>query len=272
MLFIKQSIFAVLLHLFLFSNLHADILFYYSAAILPAILSTKVSKIHINQNAFNKFDDSTFAASTCVPLPIEIPMGIFASPDGTPQGAGTETDPLDLATAANNNKVQDGDTLWLMEGVYKGTFTSELRGSEDNPISVKPYPGKYVAIDTTYATSGSGLLINGTWTNYYGIEVTSYNGNRVSTIDNSSNPSDITLRAGVNIIGSTNKVINFVSHDNVSGIDAWSKRKDGFTGIDTETMEVLFITMVGVHNLLMVLMVVGMDMLFTHKILMVLKK
>ena len=236
MLFIKQSIFAVLLHLFLFSNLHADILFYYSAAILPAILSTKVSKIHINQNAFNKFDDSTFSASTCVPLPIEIPMGIFASPDGTPQGAGTETDPLDLATAlANNNKVQDGDTLWLMEGVYKGTFTSELRGSEDNPISVKPYPGKYVAIDTTYATSGSGLLINGTWTNYYGIEVTSYNGNRVSTIDNSSNPSDITLRAGVNIIGSTNKVINFVSHDNVSGIDAWSKRKDGFTGIDTET-------------------------------------
>ena len=187
-------------------------------------------------NAFNVYDNITFSDSTCTPLSLEIPVGIFASPKGTPQGNGTEADPLDLATAlTNNNKVKDGDTLWLMEGVYEGTFTSELRGSENNPINVKPYPGKYVAIDTTHAESGSGLLINGTWTNYYGIEVTSYDGNRVSTIDNSSNPADITLNAGVNIIGSTNKVINFVSHDNVSGIDAWSKRTDGFTGIDTET-------------------------------------
>jgi hypothetical protein len=187
-------------------------------------------------NAFNVYDNITFSDSTCTPLSLETPVGIFASPTGTPQAAGTEADPLDLSTAlANNNTVKDGDTLWLMEGVYEGTFTSELRGSESKPIKVKPYPGKYVAIDTTHADSGSGLLINGTWTHYYGIEVTSYDGGRVSTIDNSSNPSDITLNAGVNIIGSTNKVINFVSHDNVSGIDAWSKRKDGFTGIDTET-------------------------------------
>jgi len=187
-------------------------------------------------NAFNIYDDQTFSASTCTPLAIEQPLGIFASPNGNPNALGTEDDPLDLATAlSNNDKVQDGDILWLMEGVYKGTFTSELRGSENNPITVKPYPGKYVAIDTTHAPSGAGLLINGNWTNYYGIEVTSYDGKRVSTVDNSSNPSDITLNGGVSIIGSTNKVINFVSHDNVSGIDAWSKRQDGFSGIDTET-------------------------------------
>ena len=187
-------------------------------------------------SAFNIYDDQTFSTSTCTPLAIEQPFGIFASPNGNADATGTETDPLDLATAlANNDKVQDGDTLWLMEGVYKGTFTSELRGSEGNPITVKPYPGKYVAIDTTNAPSGAGLLINGTWTNYYGIEVTSYDLNRVSKVDNSSNPSDITLNGGVSIIGSTNKVINFVSHDNVSGIDAWSKRHDGFSGLDTET-------------------------------------
>jgi len=189
-----------------------------------------------SKDAFNRYDADTFSNSTCTPLSIETPVGIFASPTGNANAAGTETDPLDLQTALeNNDRVKDGDTLWLMEGVYRGTFTSELRGSESNPITVKPYPGKYVMIDTTKAESGSGLLINGTWTNYYGIEVTSYDGNRVSTVDNSSNPSDITLKAGVNIIGSTNKVINFVSHDNVSGIDAWSKRTDGFTGIDTET-------------------------------------
>jgi len=188
-----------------------------------------------SENAFNIYDEDTFSNSTCVPLAVEVPLGVFASPTGNANAAGTKEDPLDLATALlNNNKVKDGDTLWLMEGIYKGTFTSELRGSENNPIMVKPFPGKYVAIDTTNAPSGAGLLINGAWTHYYGIEVTSYDGNRVSTIDNSSNPSDITLNAGVSIIGSTNKVINFVSHDNVSGIDAWSKRLDGFVGIDTE--------------------------------------
>ena len=189
-----------------------------------------------HNNAFNVFTKKTFEASTCTPLPIEVPQGIFASPTGKPTAKGTQNDPLDLETALlNNDKVKNGDTLWLMEGTYKGAFTSELRGSESSPIKVKPYPGKYVRIDTTNAPSGAGLLINGTWTHYYGIEVTSYDGGRVSTVDNSSNPSDITLNAGVSVIGSTNKVINFVSHDNVSGIDAWSKRKDGFTGIDTET-------------------------------------
>ncbi len=189
-----------------------------------------------DKNAFNRYDTDTFATSTCTPLAMEIPVGVFASPDGDANAMGTQSDPLDLQTALENNaKVAEGETLWLMEGVYEGTFTSELRGSEARPIKVKPYPGKYVMIDTTNAIEGSGLRINGTWTEYYSIEVTSYDGNRISTVDNSSNPSDLTLNGGVSIIGSTNKVINFVSHDNASGIDAWSKRKDGFTGIDTET-------------------------------------
>jgi len=189
-----------------------------------------------NTNAFNVYTADTFADSVCAEKAVETPIGIFASPTGKTNAAGTENDPLDLQTALeNNNKVQAGDTLWLMEGIYKGTFTSELRGTEANPINVKPYPGKYVAIDTTNAPSGLGISVNGTWTNYYGIEVTSYDGGRVSTVDNSSNPSDITLNGGVGVYGSTNKIINFVSHDNSSGIDAWSKRLDGFSGIDTET-------------------------------------
>jgi hypothetical protein len=187
-------------------------------------------------DAFNAYNEATFYKSSCNALAIAKPIGIFASPMGSSNAAGTEKDPLDLATAlANNDIVNDGNTLWLMEGTYKGTFTSELRGSENAPIQVKPYPGKRVVIDTTNAPSGSGLTINGTWTHYYGIEVTSFDNKRVSTVDNSSNPADITLNGGVNIIGSTNRVINFISHDNTGGINAWSKRQDGFTGIDTET-------------------------------------
>lgn len=198
---------------------------------------TTIVKTIYNTNAFNRYDEDTFADSTCTPLPIEIPVGIFASPTGTSSAAGTEADPLDLQTALDNNgKVKSGDTLWLMQGRYEGSFTSELRGSsDDNNITVKPYPGKYVVIDTTDSAKGPGLLINGKWTHYYGIEVTSYDGGRIAKVDNSSNPSDITLKGGVDVIGSTNKVINFVSHDNTSGINAWSKRKDGFNGIDTET-------------------------------------
>ncbi|MCW8930747.1 MAG: hypothetical protein OQL19_10960 [Gammaproteobacteria bacterium] len=186
-------------------------------------------------DAFNVYNEVTFSGSYCNSLPIVNPVGIFASPTGKPNAAGTKEEPLDLATALkNNNIVQDGDTLWLMAGIYKGTFVSELRGSESSPIIVKPYPGSRVMIDTTNADSGAGLQINGMWTHYYGIEVTSYDNKRVSTVDNSSNPSDITLNGGVDVIGSTNRIINFISHDNMGGINAWSKRQDGFAGVDTE--------------------------------------
>ncbi|WP_198264821.1 hypothetical protein [sulfur-oxidizing endosymbiont of Gigantopelta aegis] len=206
-----------------------------SSSLKLSILTKPVSSIP-SPDAFNAYNEATFYKSSCNALPIVKPQGIFASPTGYANATGTEKDPLDLATAlANNDIVKDGDTLWLMEGTYKGTFTSELRGSANAPISVKPYPGKRVVIDTTNAPSGSGLTINGAWTHYYGIEVTSFDNNRVSRVDNSSNPSDITLNGGVNIIGSTNRVINFISHDNTGGINAWSKRQDGFTGIDTET-------------------------------------
>lgn len=184
---------------------------------------------------FNSYDDSTFSNSTCKALAIEKPQGIFVSPRGKATGDGTQKNPFDLATALeNNNLVNDGDTLWLMEGTYRGSFVSELRGSEQSPINVKVYPGKRAIIDTTTSSKGSGLTVNGTWTNYYGIEVTSQDKNRVAKVDNSSNPSDITLHSGVDVIGSTNKIINFISHDNSGGINAWSKRQDGFTGLDTE--------------------------------------
>jgi len=213
-----------------------DILF------IPAILAALANPHTIDtshtpdtSNAFNIYNAGTFANSTCQARPLEQPVGVFASPAGKASAAGTEKSPLDLATAlANNGRVPPGSTLWLMQGTYRGTYRSELRGTENAPISVRPYPGKRVIIDTTSASSGSGLAIYGGWTNYYGLEVTSRINNRVSRVDNSSNPSDITLNGGVNIISSTNRVINFISHDNVSGIDAWSKRHDGFTGVDTE--------------------------------------
>ena len=73
--------------------------------------------------AFNTFDSSTFADSTCTVLPVESPRGFFASPSGNPLAAGTEDDPLDLQSALSaGSPVGPGGVLWLMEGTYKGTF------------------------------------------------------------------------------------------------------------------------------------------------------
>ncbi|WP_419622929.1 hypothetical protein, partial [Thiolapillus sp.] len=102
---------------------------------------------------------------------------------------------------------------------------SDLSGTESEPIRVLPVPGKPVIIDTTGAASGSGLRINGSWVQYFGLEVRSRDVKRETQEDGSS-PADITLRGGVDIYGKNNKVINFIAHDNAGGINAWYKGGD----------------------------------------------
>jgi len=178
------------------------------------------------KTAFNVYDESTYSSSTCQQISVEVPGGIFAAPNGKASASGTKNDPLDLATALlNNDKVSDGQTLWLLEGTYEGTFVSELRGSENYPIEVKAYPGKKVIIDSTDGDSFTGLRINGYWTNFYGIEVLSTDSNREGTT-NQYSTNGITLKGGVDVYGTKIKVINFISHDNSSGINAWFKGDD----------------------------------------------
>ena len=68
--------------------------------------------IHISQKAFNKFDATTFEASTCTNLPLTSPTGIFVSTQGSSSASGTQEDPLDLATALSSaSPAQPGDTI-----------------------------------------------------------------------------------------------------------------------------------------------------------------
>ena len=46
--------------------------------------------INIELKAFNQFDASTFSASTCTNLPIEIASGIFVSVNGSSTATGTK--------------------------------------------------------------------------------------------------------------------------------------------------------------------------------------
>jgi hypothetical protein len=53
----------------------------------------------------------------------------FVSPDGNSESDGSKEKPLDLKTAlSEKSPAQPGDTIWLLGGVYKGGFTSALKG------------------------------------------------------------------------------------------------------------------------------------------------
>ncbi len=199
---------------------------------LPALIFLLLTSSH--PTAFNTYDTSTFADSTCTPLSIEIPVGIFAAPQGTPDAAGTEEDPLDLTTALQGNPlIQAGDTLWLMEGTYVGNFVSTLQGEENNPIIVKPYPGKRVILESPPLIPGensqSTLFIDSAWTNYNGLEVMSNVSNRTSE-QTGSNPTDITIQGGVTVgthhNSSNTQIINFIVHDTQGGLSSFSASTD----------------------------------------------
>lgn len=174
-------------------------------------------------DAFNTYSAQTFSSSTCTPLAIEVPSGIFVSTQGKPTATGTQNDPLDLATALSaNSPAQAGDTIWIDEGVYKGSFVSTLSGNSAHPISVKPLPGKRVVLDGRTG-EGDVLRIDGQWSNYYGLEITS-SATEHTSAQRGSSPTDLKAMSGVTVLnGNDTKVIDFIVHDVVgSGFSTWS--------------------------------------------------
>src|SRR5690348_11088246 len=70
-----------------------------------------------------------------------------ASPNGRPNGDGSQTAPCDLATALATNDVGAGDTLWLHGGTYRGGFESRLTGKPGSPVTIRQAPGERATID-----------------------------------------------------------------------------------------------------------------------------
>ena len=183
--------------------------------LLVCCLNTSVAHHLVFENGYEPID---FCA-------IDTPQNehsYFVSIDGLPSATGTQQDPLDLATAlSSSSPAQAGDTIWVAGGIYHGTFTSELRGHDGAPITIRPLPGEHVIIDSNIAQpTGSALTINGYWSIYRDFEVLSTNGNRISAFSG-SNPTDIDLAGGLNIFASHIKVINFIIHDSSCGISFW---------------------------------------------------
>lgn len=136
----------------------------------------------------------------------------FVAPDGSGSGAGTETDPWDLATAlAPHPSVQAGDTIWLRGGVYgNGTvLESRLQGEPARPVILRQFRNERAVID-------GGLAIYGGYTWYWGFEVTNSNPLR------EQNPQGINTYEGSRGV----KLINLIVHDTAQGVGFWEGAVD----------------------------------------------
>src|SRR5947207_970143 len=72
----------------------------------------------------------------------------FVSPGARPGGDGTRARPYTLEEALGQPKgVAPGDTIWLLGGVYRGTWVSTLRGTPQAPIVVRQAPGARATLD-----------------------------------------------------------------------------------------------------------------------------
>jgi hypothetical protein len=156
--------------------------------------------------------------------------GFYVSPSGTSStgaGTGTITNPWNLATALSQpSTVHPGDTIWLRGGTYAGTFTSYLTGTSSQPIVVRQYPGERAKVDGGTANTSVLFTISGSYTWFWGFEITSSSTDRVST-QTGSYPSDLNRPyecianaqqpgSGVGI-----KIINMVIHNCGQGVGIW---------------------------------------------------
>ena len=163
---------------------------------------------------------ASFAAAT----------SFYASPTGTTStaaGTGTITNPWSLQTALSGpGAVHPGDTIWLRGGTYAGTFASYLSGTASQPIVVRQYPGERATLDGGTANTPTLLTVWGSYTWFWGFELTSSSTDRVSS-ETGPSPTDLdrphtaiqnaqNAGSGVGI-----KIINMVIHNCGQGIGLW---------------------------------------------------
>ena len=155
----------------------------------------------------------------------------YAAPNASANGTGSFSNPWKLQTALSQppTVVKPGDTIWLRGGTYTGRFTSSLNGTSSQPIIVRQYTGERATIDG--GTSGTTAIVEvyGSYTWFWGFEVTSSDPDR-STSTPGSSPPDITRGDGFDINQSVThpglKFINLIVHDTRQGFSYWKEAQD----------------------------------------------
>ena len=98
----------------------------------------------------------------------------YASPEGTPRGDGSESSPWDLSTALSHpSVVEPGDVVWILPGTYwpAGRLTSVLTGVEGRPVAVRGWPGSRPVLDFRDSPDEAGLVIQGAYVRFHGLEL-----------------------------------------------------------------------------------------------------
>jgi hypothetical protein len=150
------------------------------------------------------------------------------TPSGQASGSGSSSSPWDLRSALNQpSAVNPGDTIWIHGGTYSGTFSTNLNGTSSQPIIVRNWNNERATIDGGNSNGAAIFTIGGSYTWYWGLEITSSTTNKIST-QVTSWPTDIMYGEGVEIKqggtdGTGCKFINIVVHDTRQGFSSWKE-------------------------------------------------
>ena len=144
------------------------------------------------------------------------------TPDGRPTGDGSREHPWDLATALGHPPaVRPGDTIWLHDGTYTGTFVSKLAGMPSAPIVVRQYPGETATLCGVDTTPTPVLRIDGSATWFEDFTIT--NSNLTRSFLRVVPGTKIGRNHALNVYGPYTKLINLVIHDAGQGAGLWSQ-------------------------------------------------
>jgi hypothetical protein len=89
-------------------------------------------------------------------------MEYYVAPIGSAQGDGSREQPWDLESALSSPLARPGTTLWLLPGVYAGSWISSLAGTAAMPVAVRAEQRGQTLLRTT--TSDPALIAGGSWT------------------------------------------------------------------------------------------------------------
>jgi len=150
------------------------------------------------------------------------PRSLYVAPKGRKGADGSLAHPLRLDEALSaKSPARPGDTLWLRGGTYRGAFVSQLSGQSWGPITIRPYQDERAVIDSA-PSKQSALTVLGSWTEFWGFEITNSDPIRRVT-EAGSWPAGLRRSGGVDVHGPHNKFINLVIHDMTDGMGIWSE-------------------------------------------------
>jgi hypothetical protein len=104
-------------------------------------------------------------------LPATSGKSFYVTASGSSSGDGTTSRPWSLQHALSHpSALKPGDTIWLRAGTYRGRFTSTLKGTSSNPITVRAYPGERVTFDAANNSDRSITIGDSYYVNFWGFE------------------------------------------------------------------------------------------------------